>query len=338
MRTDSRLPMKSCLQALLLAFGMALSFSTFAGSLAGPATPNSGAIDAKLVRASVISTVELLNEIYVYPETARTAGVEMLRRLEAGAYNTIASKQEFADRISAELVELTGDGHMGVMVAEGDEPPTHVLQETVDRFRLNYGFQKVEVLDGNIGYLKLNKFHPDDEAQPIADHALAFLGGTDALIIDLTECKGGSPDLVRHALSYFFADGTSLWSIVNRDGKTVYEAVAKAGVGSGRFKRDFPLFVLTGPDTASAAELFAHTLQSYGKAKTVGQRTAGIAHLVGAKAINEHFVGRFSTYRNTNPVTHTDWEGKGVTPDHPAALGDSLTMAIRMAAESKGRK
>lgn len=326
------------MQALTLAFGMALSFSTFAGAVAGSATRDSGAIDAQLVRDSVISTVELLNEVYVYPETARTVGVEMLRRLDAGAYDGIASKQEFADRISAELVELSGDGHMGVMVAEGDAPPTHVLQEPVDRFRLNYGFQKVEVLDGNIGYLKLNKFHQDDEAQQVADHALGFLGSTDALIIDLTECKGGSPELVRHVLSYFFADGTPLWSIVDRDGKTVHEAVAKAGVSSGRFKRDFPLFVLTGPDTASAAELFAYALQSYGKAKTVGQGTTGIAHLVGAKAINEHFVGRFSTYRNTHPVTHTDWEGKGVTPDYPVAQGDSLTMAIRMAAESKARR
>lgn len=323
------------MQALTLAFSMALSFSTFASSIVGPATRNSGAIDAQRVRESVISTVELLNEIYVYPEKARTVGVEMLRRLDSGAYDRIASKQEFADRISAELVELSGDGHMGVMVAEGDAPPTHVLKETVDRFRLNYGFQRVEVLDGNIGYLKLNKFHPDDEAQQVADHALGFLGSADALIIDLTECKGGSPELVRHVLSYFFADGTSLWSIVDRDGKTVYEAVAKAGIGSGRFKRDFPLFVLTGPDTASAAELFAYALQSYGKAKTVGQGTAGIAHLVGAKAINEHFVGRFSTYRNTNPVTHTDWEGKGVTPDHSTALGDSLNMAIRMAAQAQ---
>lgn len=326
------------MQVLTLAFSMALSFATFASSIAGPATRNSGAVDAQLVRESVISTVALLNDIYVYPETARTVGVEMLRRLDSGAYDRIASKQEFADRISAELVELSGDGHMGVMVAEGDAPPTHVLKETVDRFRLNYGFQRVEVLDGNIGYLKLNKFHPDDEAQQVADHALGFLGSTDALIIDLTECKGGSPELVRHVLSYFFADGTSLWSIVDRDGKTVHEAVAKAGVSSGRFKRDFPLFVLTGPDTASAAELFAYALQSYGKAKTVGQGTAGIAHLVGAKAINEHFVGRFSTYRNTNPVTHKDWEGKGVTPDHPVAPEDSLKVAIRMAAESNARR
>jgi hypothetical protein len=324
--------------ALTLAAGIALSFCAFASSVGSPTSRHDGAIDVQLVRDSVVSTVELLNEIYVYPETARRVGAEMLRRLDSGAYDRIASKQEFADRISSELVELSGDGHMGVMVAEDDAPPTHVLQEPVDRFRLNYGFQRVEVLDGNIGYLKLNKFHQDDEAEQVADHALGFLGDTNALIIDLTECKGGSPELVRHLLSYFFTDETSLWSIINRNGETVYEALSKAGVGSERFRRDFPLFVLTGPDTASAAELFAYALQSYGKAKTVGQGTVGIAHLVGAQSINQHFTGRFSTYRNTNPVTGSDWERVGITPDYPAAPEDVLATAIRMAAETISRQ
>jgi hypothetical protein len=325
-------------QALTLVLGVALSLCAFASSVGSPASRPEDVMDAQLVRESVVSTVELLNEIYVYPETARRVGIEMLRRLDSGAYDRIASKQEFSDRISEELVELSGDGHMGVMVAEDDDPPTHVLKETVDRFRLNYGFQRVEVLDGNIGYLKINKFHQDDEAEQVADHALGFLGNTDALIIDLTECKGGSPELVRHLLSHFFADGTSLWSIINRNGETVHEAVSKAGVGSGRLKRDFPLFVLTGPDTASAAELFAYALQSYGKAKSVGQGTVGIAHLVGAQSINQHFLGRFSTYRSTNPVTDSDWEGVGITPDYPAAPDDRLVTAIRMAAEAISRQ
>lgn len=258
----------------------------------------------------------------------------MIERLEAGMYDRISTRQEFADRIGSELVELTRDGHMGVMLAEGDDPPTHVLKETVDRFQLNYAFQKVEILEGNIGYLKFNKFHPDDEAQPVADHALGFLSGTDALIIDLTECKGGSPELVRHMLSYFFSAETPLWSIFDRQGKSVHDAVSTSGMGTARFKSDFPIFILTGPDTASAAELFAYTLKSYGKAKTVGQGTAGMAHLVGALPINEHFVGRFSTYRNANPVTKTSWEGVGIVPDTFAAPADSLDVAVRMAKAS----
>lgn len=322
------------MHAMALALGMALSFSAWAGSNGSETAYESEAIDTELVRQSVINTVELLNEVYVYPETARRVGVEMIQRLESGVYDRISTKQEFADRIGAELGELSGDGHLGVLVAEAGEPATHVLKETIDRFRLNYAFQKVEVLDGNIGYLKFNKFHPDDAAQLTADLALEFLGETAALIIDLTECKGGSPELVRHMLSHFFSDETLLWSIIDRDGATVHDAFSKGGVGTGQFKTDFPLFILTGPDTASAAELFAYALQSSGKAETVGQGTRGIAHLVGARSINQHFVGRISMARNINPVTTSDWEGLGVVPDTHAALEESLSVAVGMATAS----
>jgi C-terminal processing protease CtpA/Prc len=205
------------------------------------------------------------------------------------------------------------------------------MTETADRLRLNYAFQKVEILEGNIGYLKFNKFYLDDEAQATADHALGFVSGTDALIIDLSECVGGSPELVRHLASYFFEDETVLWRIIDRDGESVHDAVSTAGLGPARFKHDFPLYILTGPETASAAELFAYTLRSFGKAKTVGQGTMGVAHLVGALPINEHFVGRFSTYRNANAVTNSNWEGVGLPPDTVAAPEDSLAVAVRLA-------
>lgn len=338
MSTEGRPPWTSRLHAMLIVVGMSLCACTHAESTARGRSGGADAIDERLVRQSVISTVKVLNDVYVYPDVARRVGVEMIKRLDAGTYAGISSKQEFVDRMQAELLELSGDGHLGMLLAEGDEPPTHVLKETTDRFRLNYAFQKVEVLEGNIGYLKLNKFHGDEQAQLTADHALGFLGGTDALIIDLTECKGGSPELVRHMLSYFFSDETLLWSIIDRNGASVHDAVSTSGVGPARFKSDFPVFILTGPETASAAEMFTYSLRSYAKATTVGQRTMGIAHLVGAVPINEHFVGRFSTYRNVNPVTKSDWEGVGVAPDTYAAPRDSLGVAVRLAAASIMRK
>lgn len=328
----------TAMHAMTFILGVFLSASACSATIDDETVDESGAIDAQLVRESVISTVKLLNDVYVYPETARRVGAEMIRRLDSGMYDGISTKQEFADRIGSELSELSGDGHMGVLVAEDQAAPTHVLNETVDRFRLNYAFQKAEILDGNIGYLKLNKFHQDAGAQLTADHALGFLSATDALIIDLTECKGGSPELVRHMLSYFFADQTLLWTILDRNSEPTYQAFAKSDLGAERFESDFPLFILTGPKTASAAELFTYVLRSYGKAKTVGQGTTGIAHLVGAQSINQHFVGRFSTYRNTNPVTNADWEGVGIEPDVHAAPEASLSVAIRMARESIERR
>lgn len=142
----------------------------------------------------------------------------------------------------------------------------------------------------------------------------------------------------REEPAYFYADETLLWSIIDRSGESVHDAVSTPGLGPTRFKHDFPLYILTGPETASAAELFAYTLRSSGKAQTVGQRTMGVAHLVGALPINEHFVGRFSTYRNSNPLTNSNWEGVGVAPDTPALPEDSLAIAVRLATDSIARK
>ncbi len=321
----------SRLAAIALAFGLSLSTAAAAESRAGNAAVDTDLVNLELVRESVISTVKRLEEVYVYPEVARRVSETMIERLESGSYDHLTTRQEFAEHIGAELREISGDGHLSVMLVEAEKAPTHVLPETVDRFALNHAFEKVDVLEGNIGYLKFNKFYLDDEAVAVADHALGFLSSTDALIIDLTECVGGSPELVRHMLSYFFADETLLWQTINRDGESVYDALSTPGLGGSRFKSDFPLFILTSPETASAAELFTYTLRSYGKAKTVGQGTMGVAHAVGAVEINKHFYGRFATYRNANPVTGSDWEGVGLAPDTSAATEDSMDVAVRMA-------
>ena len=144
MNVRTRFLRKSGMHAMSLVLGVLLSASACAASINEEPVDQSGAIDTQLVRESVISTVQLLNDVYIYPGTARRVSVEMIRRLNAGLYDDISTKQEFADRMGSELSELSKDGHMGVLVAEGDEPLTHVLTETVDRFRLNYAFQRVE--------------------------------------------------------------------------------------------------------------------------------------------------------------------------------------------------
>jgi retinol-binding protein 3 len=340
MRIESGAGWVSYLCARMLLASLLMGGFVQAEATGTVASKDGDGMDREAVRQSVVSTVRLLNDVYVYPGTGRRAGVEMIKRLDAGEYDWISSRQQFADRIGSDLAEFSGDGHMGVIVAVADEAPTHVLTESVDRFRFNHAFEKLEILQGNIGYLKLNKFFQDEAARATADHAMGFLSATDALILDLTECKGGSPELVRHLLSYFFSERTLLWSIFDRNGVSVHDAYVRRGLGAARFKRDFPVIILTGPNTASAAELFTYTLTSFGKARTVGQGSNGIAHMVGAVAINQYFVGRFSMYRMVNPVTHSDWEGTGLTPDIHAAPGDSLAVAVAIAAAAieKGQR
>jgi C-terminal processing protease CtpA/Prc len=60
----------------------------------------------------------------------------------------------------------------------------------------NFGFEKVERLAGNIGYLDLRGFLPPQMMGDTAAAAMTFLANANALIIDLRENGGGSPDAV----------------------------------------------------------------------------------------------------------------------------------------------
>lgn len=66
----------------------------------------------------------------------------------------------------------------------------------------NFGFQKVERLDGNIGYLDLRFFSSPEIAGETAITAMAFLAHTNALIIDLRHNDGGENYMAHLLTSY----------------------------------------------------------------------------------------------------------------------------------------
>src|SRR5206468_11802032 len=58
---------------------------------------------------------------------------------------------------------------------------------------INFGFERVERLPGNVGYLEIRSFGFDTaDVSSVAAAAFTFLGNTDALIIDVRRNGGGS--------------------------------------------------------------------------------------------------------------------------------------------------
>ncbi|XQF91761.1 hypothetical protein ACOBV8_20110 (plasmid) [Pseudoalteromonas espejiana] len=51
----------------------------------------------------------------------------------------------------------------------------------------NYGFKKVEMLDGNIGYLDIRVFSDSHLGGETLENAMKFLQHSDGIIIDLLE-------------------------------------------------------------------------------------------------------------------------------------------------------
>jgi C-terminal processing protease CtpA/Prc len=68
---------------------------------------------------------------------------------------------------------------------------------------INFGFRKLEILKGNVGYLDLRYFSNPDYAGATAVATMNFLANSDAVIIDLRDTPGGEPTMVQLLSSYF---------------------------------------------------------------------------------------------------------------------------------------
>jgi len=101
---------------------------------------------------------------------------------------------------------------------------------------------------------------------------------------------------------------------------------------------DVPIYVLTSNYTFSGAEEFAYDLQNQKRAVIVGEVTGGGANPGQMMSVNSSFIAFIPNGRAINPVTKTNWEGTGVTPDieiaAPKALYEAQILALQKISES----
>jgi C-terminal processing protease CtpA/Prc len=288
------------------------------------------------VRAKVINAIlEQLNQNYVSPEIARKIERDIRERLGKKEYDGISSGGEFARTLTAQLLEVSRDKHLGVSYSPTELPkrirsePTADEKKTRDRraAAANFGLKKLERLDGNIGYLELEWFWRPNEAGDTIASAMTFLSHTDALIIDLRSNGGGNPGTVALLCSYLLGEEpVHLWDQYSRPENTTRQTWTLPFV-SGKKYLSREVYILTSKETFSAAEGFAYTLKNLKRATIIGQTTAGGAHPGDAKAIDDHFTLFVPTGRIISPVTKTDWEGMGVKPDQDVPVDLALPTA-----------
>lgn len=242
---------------------------------------------------------------------------------------------EFAVRVSLNAEKA---GFAKLLVEVSREPPHGLVSfeditPTIDDIRNNYGFRKVEVLPGNIGYIRFDQFHESEEAREIAAAALAFVINCDALIFDLRHNGGGTRHINQFISSYLFDKALHLGGMYNRltDDTTQWWTFDK--IPGKRFGPDVPVYILTSSMTFSAAEGFAYWLKDLKRVTIVGETTGGGAHPVHERAVNDRFWMRVPFARAISPVSKTDWEGVGVIPDIKVPASQALEAARQDAAK-----
>ncbi|NQZ08805.1 MAG: hypothetical protein HRT35_16740 [Algicola sp.] len=300
-------------------------------------------VDAKERQAVVEKVSTLMINNYVSEAVARETAAHIQKQLKNGAYDNITQGEAFAAKLTEDVQSINHDKHMRIRVqhprpapasshakTEPESPLVHVFRNQQHNRQRNNGHQKVEVLDGNVGYIDFRMFGGSDAAKQKAATALAYLEDTDAMIIDLRKNGGGSPDTVRFICSYFFGEKTHLNSLYWRQGNRTEEFWTLDEI-PGKRRPDVPLYILTSDYTFSGAEEFSYNMQTRKRAILVGETTGGGANPGGRMPINKHFNINMPRGMAINPVTGTNWEGVGVKPEVAVDESQALDKAYELA-------
>ncbi|MEP6743262.1 MAG: S41 family peptidase [bacterium] len=294
-------------------------------------------IDAN-TRAEVIEgLLKRLNEFYVFPDVARQMESAIRHRMQNKEYDQITSSTLLAQTLTAHLRAVSHDKHLELTYKPEPLPvnndrsePTPAQLERMKRFAasVNYGFERVDRLEGNIGYLRVDGFMPTDVGADTAIAAMNFLANTDALIVDLRySTNGGDPAMSTLLSSYLFdAEPVHLGDIYWREGNRTRQIWTMPYVPGKRYVGK-DVYFLTSRDTISAGEGFVYDLQNLKRVTVIGETTAGAANPGFEYRINEHFIVFVPMGRAINPVTKTNWEGTGVKPDIEVPAAQALTRA-----------
>ena len=297
-------------------------------------------IDAA-TRTQVDDTIlKRLNESDVFPDIAKKMEESIRERVAKKEYDQITSAKQFATTLTTDLQAVSHDKHLRVRYSNEAIPERGPRQEPTAEEReqrkrdltwMNHGFSKVERLRGNIGYLEFLNFMDEELGADTVAAAMNFVNGTDALIIDMRSNGGGNPAMVALVCSYLFGpEPVHLNDLYWREGNRTDEFWTKKEVAGKRYLNK-DVYVLTSKRTFSGAEEFTYNLKNLKRATIIGETTGGGAHPGGGFRISEHFGMFIPTGRAISPITKTNWEGTGVTPDISVPADQALLVARIMA-------
>jgi len=282
---------------------------------------------------------ELLDRFYVIPETAGEM-IDHLKKLQnKREFKEIEDPQEFAEYLTDELRSICHDRHLKFYLGVNpDQQKTdRNLKRLLRQLRAkseNYGLDKIEVFEGNIGYMNIKSVMYSPEVGERIDAAMTFLADVDALILDQRENgRGGDETFMTHLFSYFFNKPTHINSIYWKDRDRTDEFWTREKV-PGMKMSEIPIFVLISKNTFSGAEAFAYELQALKRATVIGEPTVGAANPASTWVLYKNLRISIPFGRAIHPVTQSNWEGSGVKPDIEVPADQALTAALELAGKS----
>jgi hypothetical protein len=317
----------------------AASCASLQGARAAPAPPGATApaatFDAAARRELVAKLGEELRDRYVFPDIGERAAARIGAALAAGEYDELADPNAFIQRLSADVQAIAHDKHLNI--ASPSAPPPSGGPAAMPPH--DAGVTRADRLAGGIGYIEIVGFAPLAEFKPALDRAMSGLKDSRVLIVDIRRNGGGMPESVAYLMSYLVEPGRPINTIVARVPKTTqFTRESFSSVPTPVSFAGAPVYVLTSQWTFSGGEEFAYDVQALERGTIVGEVTGGGANPTGPVDLGHGIVASIPFGRSENPVTKTNWEGRGVKPAVAVPAGDAFEVALQKAGHERVRE
>lgn len=284
--------------------------------------------DISVVLADI---TEKVKSHYIDKETYKKVDSLFQSELKKGTFKDL-NKKDFADLLTQKLRTTIKDEHFFVKYLENYMPEKQMSEKEKEKLNNehnsleNFGFETVQRLPGNIGYINFKGFASPEASEKTLAAAMNFVANTHSLIIDLRENGGGENGMVLLFCSYFFDKKTDLYTTYFRhNNKTVLNSTQPEVSGEKYLHKK--IYILTSKKTFSAGEAVAYFLQQYKLAEVIGEKTGGAANPVDHFIIQNQYLLLVPTGKITSLINQKNWEHIGENPNQEVKSDDALRVA-----------
>lgn len=242
-----------------------------------------------------------------------------------GDYIIAVDGEETEGLTTDELVSrITGPQGTEVILTVNRNGETLALP--VERRDIRVPALNARLIEPGIGYVRVMNFSSDADDLLLEEMQRMSEEGMEALILDLRNNPGGLLESAAHMAALFMEDGVLIHAR-DRSGREV-----PYPIGSEQ-PFDVPVFILVNEYSASASEVLAGSLQDYGIARLIGQKTYGKGSVQSMFELSDGSVLKLTVQEYLTPlkrpVNHV-----GLEPDVPV-YGDApqLITALQMAGD-----
>lgn len=190
-----------------------------------------------------------------------------------------------------------------ISILRGDVP----MEFTIKRAKIVLETVKGEVLEGNVGYIRVSSFEKHTAEDFIETLRNMELSGVKGLVIDLRDNPGGLVDVCIRLADSLLPEGVITYTEDRKGEKNYYTSDPAA--------TEIPYVVLVNGGSASASEIVAGAIKSTGVGKIVGTTTYGKGIIQEIVQLDSGDATKLTVMQYFSPDGNVIHE-KGVEPDY----------------------